>query len=477
MSSTETISSKKLLICSILGIAIVISIALIQPHKPKIESQPGTSAIKEAIAKIPETFSSRKIEIQHWQSSLGVPVYFVSTPELPALDISLHFNGGTVRDDDKAGLAALTASLLETGTTSKSADDIARLIEQSGSVFYTYTTKDQTAISLRTLSDKEHLQPSIDLLTEIISQPAFSKNEFQRLKNRQLTNIQYLEKNPDYLGFTQLNQFLFPDHPYANSDEGTEQTLKTIDVKDVRNFHKQYYVARNLSIALTGNITREQAERFSEQISLSMPIGTIAEKRPVTKVSTLSLRLHIPMDIEQVHIFMGARAIDRLSPDYPALYMANIILGDTGLSSILMDRLREQLGLVYHTNSYLNPMLYGGSFVLSAQTKADQTQQTIKEMQSLLEQFVATGPTEQQLTEAKKQINGRFPSYTASNAAIIGLLGEMGAYQLPLDELDRFIRAVNDLSIQDIKEAVARTIHPDQVILITVGPEQGKTGL
>ena len=187
----ENISRTRLLLCTLLGIAIVAAIAFLQPsgNETAAPTPPTKSLLAEALSQVPENIPSRHFNLQHWQSSLDVPVYFIHTPELDMLDIVLNLNAGSSRDGQHQGLATLTASLLDNGSMHKTADEIARHLEQLGSEYFSFSDRDRTMLNLRTLSDKEHLPPSINLFTEILSQPAFRKDDFDRLKNQQLQTI------------------------------------------------------------------------------------------------------------------------------------------------------------------------------------------------------------------------------------------------------------------------------------------------
>ena len=347
MNSMENISRKRLFLCTLFGISIAALIAFMQPsNKEIVNESPSINPLAEALSQVPDEIPFRQFSAEHWQSSLGVPVYFIRTPELNMLDVELNINAGSARDGKHAGLAALTASLLENGTVRKTADEVARHLEQLGSQYYAFNDRDRTVLHIRTLSDKEHLSLSINLLTEIVSQPAFRPDDFNRLKSQQLQTVQSLSKDPSYQSWLNLMKFLYPNHPYASPDLGTEQSLNNLSVKDVQHFYQTYYGARNLSIIMTGNITREQAEQASEQISLSLPIGTTVTALSAPEPRTIPTTRHIPLDTEQVHLSFGFQGIPRSSPGYPALYVANQILGGNG-TSILMEQLREQQGLVY----------------------------------------------------------------------------------------------------------------------------------
>ena len=157
---------------------------------------------------------------------------------------------------------------------------------------------------------------------------------------------------------------------------------------------------------MAGNITREQAEQISEQISLSLPVGAASAAVPPPDNRSSTASRHIPLETEQVHISLGFQGINRASPDYPALYVASHIFGGSGLTSILMEQLREQQGLVYGAYSMLRTEQYGGSFIISTETRTEEASHTVSEIKRLLYDFVSQGGPDR-ATTARCQKNDR----------------------------------------------------------------------
>jgi zinc protease len=161
----------------------------------------------------------------------------------------------------------------------------------------------------------------------------------------------------------------------------------------------------------------------------------------------------------------------RGDPDYLPLYLGNHILGGSGLVSRISDEIREKRGLSYSANSYFSPMAVEGPYLLSLQTKNDSTEEALTVLHATLAQFIAEGPTEAELIAAKKNITGGFALNIDSNKDILGYIAMIGFYALPLDYLDTFIDQINAVSVAQIHDAFKRRIHPDKMVLITVGED------
>ena len=178
---------------------------------------------------------------------------------------------------------------------------------------------------------------------------------------------------------------------------------------------------------------------------------------------------HIYHPSAQTTVRMGAPGMHRGDPDYFPLYIGNHVLGGSGLVSRLSDEVREKRGLSYSASSYFNPMEQDGPYLLSLQTRNDQSAQALKVLKDTLVKFVADGPTDQELESAKKNITGGFALRLDSNGKIADHLAVIGFYGLPLDYLDTFIGKVNAVTVEQVREAFKRRIHPEHMVTVTVG--------
>lgn len=111
-----------------------------------------------------------------------------------------------------------------------------------------------------------------------------------------------------------------------------------------------------------------------------------------------------------------------------------------------------------------------GPFMINMQTRADYSEGSLALIKDMVRQFLAEGPSETELQQAKRELAGSFPLSTASNAAIVGQLGAIGFYDLPLDHLERFVDEVQRLDAEQVKAAMRRHLDPDSFVVVTVGP-------
>jgi Predicted Zn-dependent peptidases len=409
--------------------------------------------------------------IQHWVTGKGVRVYFAETHEIPMVNMRVLFDAGSSRDDQKAGLALLTNALLKEGAAGLSADQISQGFENLGAVYDSGANRDSAAVSLRSLNDPELLEKAIENLKRVISQPDFPDAAFERERNRALTVIKGKQQSPADLASDAFYASVYGDHPYAAPPEGTESSVQSIAVADVRSFHRGYYVARNTIIALVGDLDRPGAERFVDQLTADLPAGKKAPALPEVRALDSAKTVRIDYPSTQTHVLLGQPGIRRTDPDLFPLYVGNHVLGGGGMVSRLFEKIRESRGLSYNTYSYFFPMQQAGPFMAGLETRTDQAEESLKLLHQQLQEYVQNGPTDSELEAAKKNLTGGFPLRIDSNKDIVEYLAMIGFYGLPLDYLDTYNQNIMSVTAARIKQAFRKKLSPDRLVTVLVGQQ------
>lgn len=408
-------------------------------------------------------------QIQHWTTANGARVYFVAAPQLPIIDLRIIFDAGAARDGKEGGVALLTNALLAEGAGGMSANRIAERFESVGARFSNSAHRDMATLGLRSLSDAKYLEPALETLVAVLTRPDFPKAAFKRERNRLLIGLQQRKQSPGALADEAFYQAVYGDHPYAGQPHGTEASVKVLNTDRLRAFYRRYYVGHNAVVAIVGDLDRAAAERLAEQVVGGLPAGEPAAALPPVADLSKAIEVKIEHPSQQTHILMGQPGLRRGDPDYFPLYVGNHILGGSGLVARLSKEIREQRGLAYSTYSYFRPMRRKGPYTLGAQTRNASAGETLSLMREILDQFVAQGPTAEELEASKKNITGGFPLRISSNKKIIDYIGMIGFYELPLDYLDTFNARVEAVTVADIRDAYQRRIHPDRMATVLVG--------
>jgi zinc protease len=412
-------------------------------------------------------FATAKIE--HWQTSQGSRVYYVQTDALPMADIQVIFDAGSARDGQQFGLAALTSALLDTGAGTWNADQIALRFESVGANFNTGVSSDNASLSLRTLTDPVLFDKALETMHVILTNPKFNKADFLREQNRTLAAIKQRDESPAEVASEAFSNQLYGSHPYAHPDSGILETVRNLKAADLARFYKKYYVSSNAMVVIVGNLSRQQAEQTAEKLFADLPAGQKPDAIPDVNLPTQASEQHIEFPSTQTHVLVGLPGTWRKDPDYFNLYVGNHILGGSGLVSKLFSEVREKRGLAYSASSVFVPQLKPGPFMVSLQTRNDQTKQAVEVLNATLKDFIDKGPSQAELDAAKKNIIGGFPMRFDTNKKLAGYVAMIGFYDMPLDYLDTFQQKVEEVTIASITEALKRKVKFDLLQTVTVG--------
>lgn len=408
--------------------------------------------------------------IQHWQAPSGAQVYFVENHDLPMLDISVDFPAGSGFDPaEKSGLAALTRSLLLLGSDGMSEDDISRGLADIGAQMGGNFDADRSGVSLRTLSNKVERDAALNIISAILQHPLFPQDVLQREKIRLIAALKEAETKPESIAAKAFGKAVFGEHPYGLQPSGEVDSIEKLQRSDLQSFYATHYGAKAAVVALMGDVSRAEAEAIAQNLTAQLPAGGASNVIPPVARLTKSSMLRVLHPATQSHILVGSPGVARNDPDYFSLYVGNYILGGGGFVSRLMNEVREKRGLAYSVYSYFIPMQQPGAFQIGLQTRKDQSDDALRLVNKILQDFIAQGVTEKELQAAKQNIINGFPLRIDSNKKILDYLGAIGFYHLPLTYLDDFPGKVSKVTVADIRAAFKRKINPDALATVVVG--------
>jgi len=306
------------------------------------------------------------------------------------------------------------------------------------------------------------------VLTRGLQQPAFDADVLNREKRRLVAALSEDEANPGTVAGKAFYRAVYGGHPYGHDEKGNTASIAQVDRVDLEAFHRRHYSAPNAVIALMGDIDRDQAEIIAESIARGLPAGeALLPLSAPGAAKPQEQRITHPST--QSHVLVGAVGMARDDPEFFPLFVGNYILGGGGFDSRLMREVRDKRGYAYSTYSYFSPMTHAGPFVLGLQTKIEQTDDALKVARDTLRQFIAEGPSEAELKQARDNLTGGFPLRIDSNKKILDYLAVIGFYRLPLDYLDTWVDKVNAVDAAAVKQAFARRIDPDKLVTVVVG--------
>ena len=417
------------------------------------------------------------LPIEHWETKRGAKVYFVQNRDLPMLDVSVDFPAGSAFDTpQKSGTANMTAHLLRLGAAGMDEDAISRGIADVGAQLSGRFDADRAGAGLRTLSSAKERTQALEILTRILAQPTFPASVLEREKVRLIGALKEADTKPDTIASRTFARMVFRDHPYALRSSGEVQTVAKLTREDLVAFHREHYTAERAIVALTGDVSREEAAAIAEALTSGLPSSDAASATlpPVPPLADGAVRW-VAHPATQSHILVGAPGMRRNDPEYFALFVGNHVLGGGGFTSRMTEEVRQKRGLAYSAYSYFSPLLREGPFVVGMQTQASQAKDALEVVRKTLADFIAQGPTAKELAAAKKNIIGGFPLRIDSNRKIHEYLALIGFYRLPLTYLDDFTKNVERVTAEQIRTAFQKRIDPNRMVTVVVGPSQDKT--
>ncbi|MCK5872610.1 MAG: insulinase family protein [Methylococcales bacterium] len=415
------------------------------------------------------------VKIEKWQTSQGVPVYYVNSPSLPMVDINILFDAGSARDGKQQGIASFTSVLLGTAAGKWSTDQVSQRFESIGAEMGSSSGMDYAGLSMRSLTDPKLFNKALSTLEVVLTQPTFSKKDFNRDQKRLLTALKRRGETPGSIAGLAYKKALYGEHPYAYPSSGYIKTVSKFTPKEVQAFYKKYYVSANAMIVIVGALDKKQAQATAEKLMAKLPKGKKPEPIVDVNVPRKGTLQYISFPSTQTHVLVGFPALTRHDKDYMTLYVGNHILGGSGLVSKLFKEVREERGLAYSASSSFSPMIKKGAFTIGLQTKNEQREEALKVLMETVNTFIDNGVTAEELTAAKKNITGGFVLRFDNNSKLMSYVSAIGFHQLPLDYLETFPQRVEAVTAAQIKETFKRRVVSKLFQTIMVGGEIKKT--
>jgi zinc protease len=389
---------------------------------------------------------------------------------------SVFINGsllvGSLFDpDEKLGLADFTASALMRGTVRRDFQQVYDALESVGASLGYSSGTHTTGFSGKALA--EDLDMLLELLVETLLQPVFPAAPVERLRAQILTSLAIRAQDTAEMASLAFDQLVYPGHPYSRPEEGNPETIQTIILDDLLEFHRLYYGPRGMVIALVGGvepqvavekITRALGEWQNPGQPVSPPLPPLS---PLAETATRRVTISGKV---QADIIMGVAGPARRDTEYLAASLGNHILGQFGMFGRIGEAVRQQAGLAYYAYSSLGGGLGPSPWEVSAGVDPSNVDRVIELIRAEIARFVSEPVSGEELADSQTNYIGRLPLSLESNSGVAGALLNLERYELGLDYYRRYIDLVNAITPQEILEAAQRYLHPDRLAVAVAGP-------
>ncbi len=411
----------------------------------------------------------------------GLVLLHSERTSLPLVKAVLIVRSGAVDEPHGlGGLASLTASLLTEGTLTRSAEAFSEEVEFIGASISASANRDYIMVSLSVL--KKDLDAGFALFADALTNPAFEPAELERKRELVTGSLVQSLQDPDYIASRAFVNTVFGGHPYGRNVRGTPESLASITRADIEKFHKLHFTPANSILAVAGDLDAGELDDLLERhlgqwSGSSIGTGTGPEKSALPAPEAPEPRMVLNnMDITQANIYLGHLGLRRSNPDYYAVQVMNYALGGGGFSSRLMDTVRDEMGLAYSIHSTFRPYMDSGLFYVNVQTRNNATTKVVETIRSIINDVRDNGITEDELEAAKAFLTGSFPRRLSTAGKTARFLALIEYFDLGLDYPEVYISTINALTLEDIRKAARKYLHPARSVL-SITADLEKAGL
>jgi len=388
---------------------------------------------------------------------------------IPAVTLELQVSAGSWRDPPGGkGIANLAAKSLLLGTRNLSFDQVNNRLDSIGAGLEAECRKDFASIEMQVL--KKDLDSGFDLLVELITSPAFRKQDVAKEKEEILGTIRSRKDEPLHVADEAFESALFRDSPYSSPVEGTLQSLPAIGPDGLVKFYNSFYRPNNSILVVGGDISLEEVKARIIPKLAAWQAAPVPPAQFAVAYAEGPKTVKIDKPVSQASIVMGSSAIDRSDKDYYAFSVLNEILGSGSLSSRLMVAIRVRKGLAYSVESLLLARKYAGSFGVVIQTKDSTAKDAISLAKEELERLQREPVSDSELEGAKKFLIGNFPlKYSSTQEDFAKFAAQIEFYGLGMDYPEKYPSLIGAVTAQDVLRVAKKYIKPDNNILVVVG--------
>ena len=372
------------------------------------------------------------------------------------------------------GSAQLLASLLDQGTTTKSAQQMADAIDFIGGSMNTGAGSDLSFINMVVMKDS--FETGLRMIDEMVEHPAFAPEEIDRQRQQILSGLRVSLEDPDFLANAVFDRLVYGAHPYGMPGNGTPDSMAGITRADLVAFHAKYFAPNNAILAIVGDVTAEEAFNTAKAVFGGWKSRDVPREKFVDPPSSGRRVVVIDKpDAVQTEVRVGHIGIPRNHPDYMALNLAIRILGGEG-SNRLHQVLRTERGLTYGAQASMNTMKESGDIEAETNTRSDATGEVLRLMVDEFWRLQRERVSDTELSSAKAYMTGSFPLTIETPNAIAAQVLNVVFYGLPLEQLQTYRARVNAVTVDDIERVARFYLKPDAVSVVLVGNAAAFTG-
>jgi zinc protease len=417
--------------------------------------------------KAPTPAPAREIKIADYQSFTlknGLQVFVVENHKLPRVQFGITLKNNPILEGEKAGYVSIAGNLIGTGTKTRTKAQLDEEVDFIGASLSTSAT----GISASSLT--KHMGKLLELMSDVLYNPAFLPAELDKLKTQTLSGITAGKDDPASIAANVRGALLFgKQHPYG--EIATEKTVGAITLEDCKQYYNTYFKPNNAYLIVVGDIDLKNASQLAEKYFGTWKPGDVKNPtypQPQAPAKTFVALVDRAASVQSVIHVSYPVDLKPGSPDVINARVTNQILGG-GFSARLMQNLREKHGFTYGSSSQLTSDPLIGNFNAGASVRNAVTDSSVFELMSELRRIDREPVTEKELSDAKASIAGAFGRSLESPQTIAGFALSTVKYNLPKEYYRQYLKKIDAVSIADVQTTANKLIKPENAYILVVG--------
>jgi zinc protease len=406
-----------------------------------------------------------------WAATLenGIKVYGIENRELPLVEFSLVIDGGHRFDTpEKNGVANLMSDIMMEGTANKTPEELEEEIDLLGSNISMYTS--DLNLNIRASSLARNFDKTIGLVQEILLEPRWDEEEFDRIKTKTVNDLKRRQASPDYVSNKIFTEMVYgKDNIMSSPASGSPESIGALVIDDLKGFYANYFSPNVTRIHVVGSITKAEAlkalsgiEQNWEPKEVQIPSMEYPEEVDNTKLYFVDFP-----DAKQSVINIGYLGMSREDPDYYPATVMNYKLGGSFSGNVNLV-LREEKGYTYGARTYFSGSEIRGPFTASSSVRTNATYESVKIFKEEMEKY-REGISEEDLEFTKNSLiksNARAMETLWSKMSLLTTMSTYGwDVTYKKDEED----IIRNMTLEQHKELAQKYIHPDKMIYVVSG--------
>ncbi len=449
--------------------------------KPVVPDQPEYGTAKsdldrsQGVPKVTDFPDLSFPEIQRGTLKNGIEVVLAERHTIPVVQLQLQFDAGYASDQGrKLGTSSFAMAMLDEGTETLDSVEIARRSERLGARIGAGSGLDSSAVSLNALDSQ--LEPSLALFADIVRNPAFRNADVERIRGQWLADIAQEKTQPTGIALRTLPPLLYGDNhaygiPFTGS--GTEASIRSLDVKDLRRFHRDFIRPDNVRILVAGDTTMAAITAQLDKVfgdwkvaETPVPAKTIGHVDAQKKVRVF---LVDRPDSPQTLILTGSLAPSTKAPNNIEIQTMNGAFGGTFTSRLNMN-LREDKRWAYGASSFLQDAIGQRPFMTYASVQTDKSAESVAEILKEARAIIGDKPlTDAEISKIKTQRVRALPGSFETTASVLGVLSGNSLYGRPDNYVLTLKSRIEGQKDADVEAAAREVIQPDALTWVIVG--------